>query len=150
MQDRIEKKVVLKAPRSRVWRAISDKTEFGNWFQCKFPPGMFKPGERVRGKFNYPAYEWFELEFEIVDVEPESRLSYRWHPGEPKQGQDRSKEPTTLVTFTLADADGGTLLTIVESGFDELPEQRRAAAFKDNDGGWTAQIRNLEKHVTTR
>jgi uncharacterized protein YndB with AHSA1/START domain len=150
MQDRIEKQVVLKAPRSRVWRAISDKTEFGTWFQCRFPPGAFQAGEKAHAKMTYPGYEHMGLDIEVVEVEPETRLSYRWHPGMPKPGEDHSKEPMTLVTFTLADADGGTLLTIVESGFDQLSAERRASAYKDNEGGWTSQVRNIEKHVSTR
>ena len=146
MQDKIEKQILLKVPRARVWRAISDKSEFGTWFQCKFPSGTFKSGEKVHGRITYPGYEKYDIDLEIVDVEPERRLSYRWHPGEP--GDDYSNEPMTLVTFTLADADGGTLLTIVESGFDSIPLHRRAAAFKSNDGGWAEQIRNIERHVT--
>ena len=149
MQDKIEKKTIVKAPRSRVWRAISDKTEFGTWFQCKFPPGKFTPGEKVHGKITYPGYEKFDIDIEIVEVEPERKLSYRWHPGEPEESADRSQEPMTLVTFTLADAENGTLLTIVESGFDKLRADRRAAAFKSNEGGWAEQLVNIQRHVTS-
>ena len=145
MQDRIEKRVVLKAPRARVWRAINDKTEFGTWFGCKFAPGQFKPGEKVHGQITYPGYEHFSIDVEVVEVEPERKLSYRWHPGKP--GGDYSAEPPTLVTFTLSDAKDGTLLEIVESGFEKLPLHRRAEAFKSNEGGWEEQTRRIAKHV---
>src|SRR5438045_3029676 len=125
MQDKIEKKVVIKAPRTRVWRAISDKTEFGTWFGCKFAPGPFKPGESVQGKMTVKGFENAEIAIELVDVEPEHRLSYRWHPFAIDPKVDYSSEPMTLVTFTLADDKEGTLLTIVETGFDKIPLHRR-------------------------
>ena len=148
MTDRIEKKIVLGAPRSRVWRAICDKTEFGAWFGVKFPAGTFAPGEKVSGGITYPGYEHLTMDIEVVDVEPERRLSYRWHPYAVDPGADYSSEPMTLVTFTLDDAESGTLLTIVESGFDKVPLHRRAEAFRQNDSGWTEQTKNIERHVT--
>jgi len=147
MADRIEKQILLRAPRSRVWRAISDKTEFGEWFRVKFPPGTFAAGEKVSGQITYPGYEHLVMDIQLVDVEPERRLSYRWHPYA-IDSNDYSGEPTTLVTFTLEEAPEGTLLTIVESGFDQIPLPRRDEAFKMNDSGWTQQTKNIERHVT--
>ena len=147
MADRIEKQILLRAPRSRVWRAISDKAEFGEWFRVKFPPGTFAAGEKVSGQITYPGYEHLVMDIQLVDVEPERRLSYRWHPYA-IDSNDYSGEPTTLVTFTLEEAPEGTLLTIVESGFDQIPLPRRDEAFKMNDSGWTQQTKNIERHVT--
>jgi uncharacterized protein YndB with AHSA1/START domain len=149
MTDRIEKEIVLKAPRARVWRAISDHTEFGQWFRVAFPAGTFAPDQTVSGNITHPGYEHLKMNIEVVEVEPERRLSYRWHPFAVDPSVDYSSEPTTLVTFTLEDADGGgTLLRIEESGFDEIPLHRRAEAFRSNDAGWAEQTKNIERHVT--
>ena len=148
MTDKIEKQVVLKAPRARVWRAISDKTEFGTWFGISFPAGKFAAGDQASGKLTNRGYEHLILNIDIVEVVPEKRLSYRWHPYALDPKVDYSSEPKTLVTFTLDDAPGGTKLTIVESGFDQIPAHRRAEAYKMNDGGWTSQVRNIERHVS--
>ena len=147
MPDRIEKQIVLRAPRARVWRAIVDRTEFGTWFKVSFPPGTFTAGETVRGKITHPGYEHLVMDIDVVDVVPEQRLSYRWHPYDVDPNVDNSAEPKTLVTFTLEDAGGGTRLTIVESGFDKVPAHRRAEAFKMNEQGWSEQITNIERHV---
>lgn len=148
MTDRIEKQILLRAPRSRVWRAIFDKTEFGAWFGVKFPAGTFAAGEKVSGNITYPGYEHFVMDIELVGVTPERQLSYRWHPYAIDPNVDYSSEPTTLVTFTLEDAADGTLLTIVESGFDQIPLHRRAEAMRMNDRGWTEQTANIKRHVT--
>jgi uncharacterized protein YndB with AHSA1/START domain len=147
MTDRIEKDVVLRAPRARVWRAISDKMEFGRWFGVDFPPGTFAAGETVSGNITYPGYEHLMLEIDLVDVVPEERLSYRWHPNATDPTQDYSSEPKTLVTFTIQDVPEGTRLTIVESGFDRIPLDRRADAFRSNDGGWAEQTTRIARHV---
>jgi uncharacterized protein YndB with AHSA1/START domain len=145
--DRIEKKVLLRAPRSRVWRAIANPEEFGHWFGVKLE-GTFKPGAPIRGQITYPGYEHLTMEMLVERIEPESYFSYRWHPNAVDPAIDYTAEPATLVEFRLEDADGGTLLTIVESGFDQIPLARRAEAFKSNDGGWTQQLRNVERHVS--
>jgi len=144
--DRIEKNVTLKAPRSRVWRAISDSQQFGEWFGVKLE-SPFKEGKTVRGKILHKAYEHMPLDLEIEKIEPERYFSYRWHPYPIDPKVDYSNEPTTLVEFTLEDDNGGTALTIVESGFDRIPLSRRAEAFRMNDGGWTGQIKNIAKYV---
>ncbi len=148
MSDRIEKQIVLKAPRSRVWQAIADQTEFGAWFGVRFPPGTFTAGETVSGNITYPGYEHYVMDVDIVEVSPERLLSLRWHPYAVDLNVDYSSEPKTLVTFTLEDAAEGTLLKIVEAGFDQIPLHRRDEAFRMNDQGWTAQTKNIERHVS--
>ena len=145
--DRIEKKIRLNAPRSRVWRALADSTEFGKWFRVVLE-GPFAPGAWVRGKVTHPGYEHLTFELQIERMEPERLLSWRWHPAAIEAGVDYSKEPTTLVVFELADDGGGTLLTVVESGFDRIPSARRERAFRMNEDGWQQQLRNVEKHLT--
>lgn len=145
--DRIEKKILLKAPRARVWRALSDSAEFGTWFGVSFA-GPFRARTPARARITKPPqYAGIEFTFHIEAIEPERLLSYRWHPGAVDAKIDYSKEPTTLVTFTLEDAPGGTLLTVVESGFDAIPESRRAETFRLNEGGWAEQVVNVERHV---
>lgn len=144
--DRIDKKVVLRAPRSRVWRAIADASEFGKWFGVRLE-GDFIPGATIRGKITHPGYEHLTMEIQIDKIEPEQYFSYRWHPYAIDPAIDYSKEPTTLVEFRLEDVDAGTLLTITESGFDRIPLARREEAFRMNDGGWAQQIQNIERHV---
>jgi uncharacterized protein YndB with AHSA1/START domain len=141
--DRIEKQRILRAPRSRVWRALSDPAEFGRWFGCRME-GAFTPGARVRGTMTEPP-EWagFEWDMFVEKVEPERLFSFRWHPG----AESAPDDPTTLVTFTLEEAPEGTRLTLVESGFDALPPERRARAFAENEGGWTEQMARIARHV---
>lgn len=145
--DRIEKRVTLRVPRSRVWRAVTTAEEFGAWFGAKLE-GAFASGAAVRGKITIKGYEHVMMEMLIERVEPERFFSYRWHPYAVDAKVDYSAEPTTLVEFRLEDAEGGTLLTIVESGFDRLPPSRRVEAFRMNDAGWTGQAKNIERHVT--
>jgi uncharacterized protein YndB with AHSA1/START domain len=146
--DRIEKRIVLRAPRPRVWRALSNAQEFGSWFGVDFSGVSFAPGARVQGKITTPGYQHLTMDFVIDRMEPERLFSLRWHPYAIEPGVDYSKEPTTLVVFELQDAPEGTLLTVVESGFDQIPLHRRAEAWRMNDGGWTQQMKNIEAHVT--
>lgn len=155
--DRIEKRIVLRAPRERVWRAISEAMQFGSWFGVDFD-GEFAAGSRLTGriaptkvdpevaKLQQP-YVGFPFEFRIERVEPMSLFSFRWHPNAADRGIDYSAEPTTLVEFRLEDSAQGTLLTITESGFDRIPLERRAKAFTSNDGGWTHQLKLIEKYL---
>jgi uncharacterized protein YndB with AHSA1/START domain len=145
--DRIEKLIVLKAPRSRVWRAISNAKEFGAWFRLALD-GEFVAGTKVRGRITYPGYEHLTAELQIETIEPEGYFAYRWHPYAIDPKVDYSSEPTTLVEFQLEVVTGGTRLTIVESGFDLIPIGRRHEAFRMNDQGWTAQLENIEHYVT--
>src|SRR5437773_3402290 len=131
--DRIEKKVVLRAPRSRVWRAIADAQEFGAWFGVRLE-GAFAPGERLKGQITVPGYEHVTMDITVERVDPERLFSYRWHPYAVDPGVDHSAEPTTLVEFRLEEVAGGTELSVVESGFDRIPVARRAEAFRMNEG----------------
>jgi uncharacterized protein YndB with AHSA1/START domain len=147
--DRIEKTVLLRAPRPRVWQALTDPAQFGQWFGARLAPGTtFAPGRTARGPITHPGYEHVTLEITIEKMEPERLFSWRWHPGAVDTKRDYSKDPTTLVVFTLEDKDGGTLLTVVESGFDQVPSAYRATAFRSNRGGWAEQVKNIERHVT--
>lgn len=145
--DRIEKTVVLKASRSRVWRAIADADQFGQWFLVKLH-SQFVEGTTVRGDILHPGYEDMNFEMFIERIEPERYFSYRWHPHAVDPKVDYSPEPMTLVEFVLEDAPDGTKLRIVESGFDRIPLPRRLDAFRMNDPGWSQQMGNIERYVT--
>ncbi|MEO6444047.1 MAG: SRPBCC family protein [Gemmatimonadaceae bacterium] len=144
--DRIEKQVTFDAPRARVWRALTDVTQFNAWFGVSLS-SPFAPGAEVSGKLNIRNYEHMTLTIWIETMEPERFFSFRWHPYAIEEGVDYSSEPTTLVSFTLNDVGGGTQLTIVESGFDALPESRRAKAFTMNSNGWAGQSENIRKFL---
>jgi uncharacterized protein YndB with AHSA1/START domain len=147
--DRIEKHVTLRAPRTRVWRALVEPAQFGAWFGARLDGPAFTEGRTVRGPITYPGYEHLILEMQIERVEPERYFSYRWHPNAHDPAVDYTSEPTTLVEFTLEDLGAGqTALTIVESGFDRIPASRRAEAWRSNDGGWAEQTRNIDRYVT--
>ena len=145
--DRIERKVLIKAARSRVWRALSDAGEFGDWFGVNFKGKSFVAGKHVQGKITYPGYEHLDMEVLIERIEPEQLLSWRWHPAAIDPKVDYSQEPTTLVVFELQEVDGGTMLTVVESGLDKIPPARRADVFRMNSSGWDQQMENIKKHV---
>lgn len=146
--DRIEKSIVLRATRSKVWRALSDQKEFGAWFGVELDR-PFAPGTRVRGRLTNEGYSHLTLEMTIERMDPERAISFRWHPAAIEQHVDYSAEPMTLVELTLDEVEGGTRLTVVESGFDRIPVERRAVAFRMNDGGWAAQLRSIASHVET-
>lgn len=155
--DRIEKRMILRAPRDRIWRAISEAEQFGTWFGVEFD-GDFAPGTRLTGriaptqvdpevaKLQQP-YIGFPFEFHIERIEPMRLFSFRWHPSAVDPGTDYSAEPMTLVEFRLEDVAQGTLLTITESGFDRIPLERRAKAFTSNEGGWRHQLKLIEKYL---
>jgi len=146
MTDRIEKTIELKAPVSRVWRALTDHHEFGKWFRVSLD-GPFVPGEVSRGHITYPGYEHLRWEAVVVKMEPERLFSFSWHPYAIDPTEDYSAEPPTLVEFTLEKTATGTLLRIVEQGFDKLPSRRRDEAFRMNDKGWSIQAENIAQHV---
>jgi len=147
-QDRIEKEIVLRAPRARVWRALASAEQFGAWFGARFEGPPFAPGARLVGHVTSKGYEHWTFELNVERMEPEHLLSYRWHPY-PEPGKDYTAEPATLVEFRLEEVPEGTRLTVVESGFDRLPPDRRATALRMNDGGWSAQLGNIQRHVST-
>jgi uncharacterized protein YndB with AHSA1/START domain len=147
--DRIEKEIVMKAPRARVWRALTDPAEFGKWFGAVMQDA-FAPGARARGRITHPGYEHLTLEMTVERMEPERLFSWRWHPYAVDPKQDYSGEPTTLVECELTEVPGGTRLRIVESGFDRIPLARRAEAYRMNEGGWAAQVQNIARYVDER
>jgi uncharacterized protein YndB with AHSA1/START domain len=146
MDNRIEKRIELKAAVSRVWRALTDYREFGEWFRIKLD-GPFLPGQISRGHITYPGYEHLKWEAVVQAVEPERLFSFTWHPYAVHPEIDYSKETPTLVEFRLEKTAAGTLLLLTESGFDKIPSDRRLEAFRRNDGGWTEQMKNIEGHV---
>jgi uncharacterized protein YndB with AHSA1/START domain len=146
--DRIEKTIELKARPARVWRALTDHREFGEWFRVNLE-APFVPGKATRGRITYPGYEHLVMEVVVQKMETERLFSFRWHPYAVDPKVDYSKEPPTLVEFKLERTRGGTLLVVTESGFDSIPAARRKEAFRMNDGGWTVQLKNVETYVTT-
>jgi uncharacterized protein YndB with AHSA1/START domain len=146
--DRIERSIHIRAPRSRVWRALANAEEFGDWFRVGLKGQAFAAGQRAKGHVLHPGYEHLVWDVLVERVEPERLLSFRWHPYAIDPKKDYSHEPTTLVEFTLADAEGGTLLTVVESGFDRIPVERRDEAYRMNSGGWDVQVQNVARYCT--
>jgi uncharacterized protein YndB with AHSA1/START domain len=144
--DRIDKQILLRAPRARVWRALTDAETFGQWFGVKMN-GPFTPGARVQGKVTNKAYEHLTFEITIDQMDAEKTFSWRWHPNATDPKIDYSKEPTTLVVFQLEETAEGTLLTVVETGLDGIPLARRAEAYRSNDRGWAAQMKAIEEYV---
>ena len=148
-QDRIEKRIELKAPVSRVWRALTDHREFGEWFRVKLE-GPFAPGQVSRGNITYPGYEHVKFEAVVQKMEPERLFSFTWHPYSVDPKIDYSKETPTLVEFRLEKTPTGTLLLLTESGFDKIPANRRLEAFRRNEGGWTEQMKNFDNYVAKK
>jgi uncharacterized protein YndB with AHSA1/START domain len=146
MNDRIEKTIEIKAPVSRVWQALTDYREFGTWFRARLD-GPFVPGETARGQITYPGYEHLRFEAVVQKLEPERFFSFTWHPYAVDPDTDYSQEVPTLVEFTLTETASGTLLRVVESGFDKIPAHRRDEAFRMNEGGWSIQTKNIADHV---
>ena len=146
MENTIEKSVELKAPISRVWRALTDHEEFGKWFGVKIER-PFAVGEVSRGHITYPGYEHVKWESVVKEMEPERRFSFTWHPNAVDADVDYSQETPTLVEFRLEQTPNGTLLTVSESSFEKIPDNRRAEAFRMNEGGWAGQMDNIKKHL---
>ena len=145
-ENRIEKRIELKAPVSRVWKALTNHEEFGQWFRLKLD-GPFVPGQVSTGHVTYPGYEHLKWEAIVQQMEPERLFSFTWHPYAVDPAVDYSKEEPTLVEFRLTPAAGGTVLTLSESGFEKVPAHRREEAFLRNSGGWAIQMENIRSHV---
>lgn len=155
--DRIVKRVMLPVPRERVWKAVSDSAQFGTWFGMAFD-GPFVAGPPVRARIVptlvdaevarlQEPHAGKEFDFQVDRIEPMNRICFRWHPYAVDRSRDYSSEPTTLITFDLEDAPEGTMLTITESGFDAIPLDRRAEAFRANEGGWAMQCELVRKYL---
>jgi uncharacterized protein YndB with AHSA1/START domain len=145
--DRIEKQILIKAPRRRVWRALTDSGEFGEWFRVKVA-GAFVAGEPASGQILHPGYDHLTWSVTIEKMEPERFFSWRWHPNAIDPKKDYSHEPTTLVAFELEEVPGGTLLKVTESGFDRIPLDRREQSYRGNSEGWSIQVGNIERYVS--
>jgi uncharacterized protein YndB with AHSA1/START domain len=146
MEHRIEKRMELKAPVSRVWRALTDHREFGEWFRVKLD-GPFVPGQISRGHITWLGYEHIQWEAVVQQMVPERLFSFTWHPYAVDPKMDYSKETPTLVEFGLEETTYGTLLVLTESGFEKIPSDRMLEAWRMNDGGWTQQMKNIESYV---
>src|ERR1043165_2146399 len=155
--DKIEKKVVLRAPHQRVWQAISDSKQFGTWFGVDFD-GPFVAGQRIKGRMTptkvddevakmQEFYKGMAFDYTVDRIEPMRLFSFRWHPFAIDPKVDYSSEPTTLVVFELEEVSGGTQLTITETGFDRIPLERRAKAFAANEGGWQKQTELIARYL---
>jgi uncharacterized protein YndB with AHSA1/START domain len=147
MTDQIETSIDLAAPIERVWRALTDHVEFGQWFRLALD-GPFVTGDLSRGHVTYPGYEHLRWEARIVEMEAPFRFAFTWHPAAVDPDADYSREPVTRVQFVLNSIAVGTHLLVTESGFDAIPADRRAIAYRMNAGGWAEQMRNIEAHVT--
>ena len=147
MENKIEKRIEIAAPVSRVWQALTDSRQFGEWFLVKMD-GPFVAGQLLAGQITHPGYEHLRMEIVVKAIEPETLFSYTWHPYALDPKVDYAKEEPTLVEFRLQPVVGGTLLTVTESGFDKIPSQRRAEAFRMNDGGWAQQLKNIQAYVS--
>ncbi|GAC1520705.1 MAG: SRPBCC family protein [Chloroflexota bacterium] len=143
--DRIEKRIILRAPRFRVWQALAEADEFGQWFGVKLA-SPFVAGQSVTGQVTHPGFEHIPFNLTVERMEPGQLLAWRWHVLIDPEG-GRVSEPTTLVEFHLEDADGGTLLTVVESGFDNMPPEYRDRAYRGNEGGWSQQMLSIESYL---
>jgi uncharacterized protein YndB with AHSA1/START domain len=146
MNDRIEKRIELKAPVSRVWQALTDYRQFGEWFRVNLE-GPFEVGQVSRGQISHQGYEHCTWEAIVQKMESERLFSFTWHPYAVDTEVGYSQESPTLVEFTLQETPTGTLLAVCESGFDKIPLHRRAEAFRMNDGGWAAQLENIQQYV---
>lgn len=146
MEDRIEKQIEIAGPTSRVWQALTDSRKFGEWFMVKME-SPFVAGKPAVGQITHPGYEHLRMEIVVKAIEPETYFSYTWHPYAVDPKVDYSGETPTLVEFRLKPIAGGTLLTVTESGFDKVPDARRAQAFRMNTGGWAQQMENIRSYV---
>ena len=146
MEDQLEKRIELSAPVERVWRALTDSREFGEWFRVKME-GPFVAGEAVGGQLTFPGYEHLRMDIVVKTIKPTSYFSYTWHPYAVDPKADYSQETPTLVEFRLEAIRGGTLLTVTESGFAKLPKERYADAFRMNTRGWEEQLQSIEAYV---
>ncbi|WP_426134193.1 SRPBCC family protein [Pseudomonas sp. PWP3-1b2] len=145
--DRIERKVLLNAPRKQVWEALTDADQFGSWFGVALKGKTFTVGENIEAQITYPGYEHVVWKAKIERILPQTLFSFWWHPFAVERGVDYEKEAPTLVEFTLEDRAPGILLRVVESGFDAIPGDRRQKAFKMNSRGWDEQMGNIESYL---
>lgn len=145
-EDRVEREILVNAPRARVWQALTDSKEFGEWFGARLE-GPFAPGQTTRGMNGCHGEDGIPMELKVVRMEPESAFSYTWHPYAIEPGADYSGEEPTLVEFSLEDEGDGTRVRVVESGFSKVPEARREIAFRKHGHGWEVQLKDIAEYV---
>jgi uncharacterized protein YndB with AHSA1/START domain len=147
--DSLERSILIQAPRARIWQALTDAEQFGQWFGANLAGATFAPGQRVRGPITICGHEHVFFDALVERIEPQDLMSYRWHPYAVDPAIDYAKETPTLVTFTLHDAGANaTLLKVVESGFDKVPPERRVEAFHMNGRGWAFQLENIARYAS--
>ncbi len=146
MENQIRKQIEIAAPVERVWTALTDSRQFGEWFLTRMD-GPFVAGQPVGGQITHPGYEHLRMEIVVQAIEPETLFSFTWHPYATDPKVDYSQEESTLIEFRLQPVAGGTLLTVTESGFEKIPAARRAEAFLRNDNGWAQQMKNIQTYV---
>jgi len=146
MEIKVEKQVEIMAPVAKVWDALTDHEKFGTWFRVRLE-GPFVAGEASQGYITWPGYEHIRWVATVKEIVPEKLFSFTWHPYAVDPAVDYSQEEPTLVEFRLEPTASGTRVTVTESGFEKVPEARRAEAFRMNDGGWTQQVKNIEEYV---
>jgi uncharacterized protein YndB with AHSA1/START domain len=144
--SKVERTSLVRAPRSRVWQALTNLKEFSKWFGVE-AEGEFAPGARMRMTSTHESHKGVEFFVDVIRMEAPENFSWRWHPGSKQPGEDNSSEPMTLVEFRLTEVEGGTLVTVVESGFDKLSLARRARVFEENDKGWEFQLASLTRYA---
>lgn len=148
--NHIERSVLIRAPRDQVWDALTDARKFGEWFHVHLR-GDFEPGETITGSVTEKDLHGLQVKMDIGLMDRQRLFSWRWHPGAINPNIDYSREPTTLVEFKLEDGPkGATHLTVVESGFREIPPERRDAAYRLNYEGWGIQMSRIEDYVTSK
>jgi uncharacterized protein YndB with AHSA1/START domain len=147
MENQIEKRIEIASPVSRVWRALTDSRQFGEWFLVRME-GPFVAGQPVAGQITHPGYEHVRMQIVVKAIEPERLFSFTWHPYAVDPKVDYSQEESTLIEFRLQPTTGGTLLTVTETGFDKIPAARRAEAILRNDSGWAQQMKNIQAYVS--
>jgi len=145
--NEIKRKVLLNAPRERVWEALTDAEQFGSWFGIELAGKRFAAGQPIKAKITYPGYEHVVWNAKIERIEPQTLFSFSWHPYAVDNDANYDVETPTLVEFTLEDHAEGILLRVVESGFDGIPVARRQKAFKKNSRGWDDQMTNIEDYL---
>lgn len=147
MPNHIESDVVIDAPIDQVWHAVANNAGISGWFGTRFDD-PFVAGQTAHGTVVYPGYEGLKLEIDIEQIREPELFSFRWHSHAADPEQDYSAEPKNLVEFRLRPADGGTRVTVRESGFDAMPADRAADAYAAHTEGWPMQLGKLAEHLT--
>jgi uncharacterized protein YndB with AHSA1/START domain len=142
IQDTIQREIVLRAPKQRVFEAITDPTKIINWFPDRVE-GTLKKGEQSVFDFT----DFGKVALHVVASDPHDYFAYRWVPSVGASEEDPLKQANTLVEFRLEDVAEGTMLKLTESGFASLPKEVIEKSLSDNNEGWDMMIARLEKYM---